>query len=252
MDHLLAYLVPCVLLFFSGTRGSDASGQEFLENILRFFGENQTISTQNLEELLLLISERRSETVTEGNPLENQKCPSAEQILSIFDLSNVSGLTVGHLGRICPAVLTQVLLPSCPFTAPKALTPVDYTVWGYGFLAVTVINLASLLGLLLLPFTKKPYFPKVLTYFIGLAIGTLFSNAVLQLIQRTAVTSASGDITCMPSILVLVLILFGCGSDSVLPITPQALGFDPKADNYVAKAGEYSEAFTPFSSWRRS
>lgn len=58
------------------------------------------------------------------------------------------------------------------------------TVWGYGFLAVTVINLASLLGLFLIPFTKKPYFPKVLTYFIGLAIGTLFSNAVLQLIPE--------------------------------------------------------------------
>lgn len=201
MDHL-AYLVPCVLLFFSGSQSLDASGrdgQEFLENILRFFGENQTISTQNLEELLLLISERRSDSVTEENPLENQKCPSAEQILSSFGLSNISALTVEHLGRICPAVLTQVLLPSCPFIAPKALTPVDYTVWGYGFLAVTVINLASLLGLLLLPFTKKPYFPKVLTYFIGLAIGTLFSNAVLQLI-------------------------------------PEALGFDPKADNYVAKA----------------
>ncbi|KAM6961247.1 metal cation symporter ZIP8 [Aplochiton taeniatus] len=73
------------------------------------------------------------------------------------------------------------------------------SVWGYGFLAVTIINLASLLGLLLIPFTRKPYFPKVLTYFIGLAIGTLFSNAVLQLI-------------------------------------PEALGFDPKADNYVLKA----------------
>ena len=58
------------------------------------------------------------------------------------------------------------------------------TVWGYGFLAVTVINLASLLGLLLIPFTKKSYFPKILTYFIGLAIGTLFSNAVLQLIPE--------------------------------------------------------------------
>lgn len=58
------------------------------------------------------------------------------------------------------------------------------TVWGYGFLAVTLINLASLLGLLLIPFIKKSYFPKVLTYFTGLAIGTLFSNAVLQLIPE--------------------------------------------------------------------
>lgn len=57
-------------------------------------------------------------------------------------------------------------------------------VWGYGFLAVTVINLAALVGLFLVPLTKKSYFPKVLTYFIGLAIGTLFSNAVLQLIPE--------------------------------------------------------------------
>lgn len=61
---------------------------------------------------------------------------------------------------------------------------VSWAVWGYGFLAVTLINLAALLGLLLVPFTDKPYFPKVLTYFIGLAIGTLFSNAVLQLIPE--------------------------------------------------------------------
>ncbi|XP_041667886.1 metal cation symporter ZIP8-like isoform X1 [Cheilinus undulatus] len=191
-----------LLLFISKCQSlnvTDQSGHVFLENILRFYGENQSISTENLENLLLLISERRSGSVTEENPLGNQACQSAQEILSHFGFSNVTELTVGHLGRICPAVLTQVLLPSCPFTATDPELTLDYTVWGYGFLAVTVINLASLLGLLLIPFTKKSYFPKVLTYFIGLAIGTLFSNAVLQLI-------------------------------------PEALGFDPKADNYVANA----------------
>lgn len=174
-------------------------GQDYLENIIVFFGQNDTISTKNLEELLLLISARRVESISEDNPLADQECPSAGQILSQLGLANLSQLSVGHLERLCPAVLTQVLLPSCPYAVPEPLPPVDYSVWGYGFLAVTVINLASLLGLFLLPFTKKSYFPKVLTYFIGLAIGTLFSNAVLQLI-------------------------------------PEALGFDPKADNYVEKA----------------
>ncbi|XP_039994150.1 metal cation symporter ZIP8 [Xiphias gladius] len=195
-------LIACVVAFVTTSRSMEASdrdGEGFLENILHYYGENKSISAENLEDLLLLISSRRSESVPGESPLANQECPSAEQILSHFGFSNVSQLTVGHLGRICPAVLTQVLLPSCPYTATKSLLPVDTTVWGYGFLAVTVINLASLLGLLLIPFTKKPYFPKVLTYFIGLAIGTLFSNAVLQLI-------------------------------------PEALGFDPKADNYLANA----------------
>ncbi|XP_061599051.1 metal cation symporter ZIP8 [Cololabis saira] len=191
-----------VLAFVATTHSVKAinrDGHEFLENILHFYGENKTISTENLEDLLLLISAKRSPLISEENPLGNKECPSAEQILSHFGFSNVTDLTVGHLGRICPAVLTQVLLPSCPYINPKTLPPLDYSVWGYGFLSVTIINLASLLGLLLIPFTKKSYFPKVLTYFIGLAIGTLFSNAVLQLI-------------------------------------PEALGFDPKTDNYVANA----------------
>ncbi|RVE56872.1 hypothetical protein OJAV_G00210570 [Oryzias javanicus] len=196
----LQLLLSCALaLAAQSARAGVRDGPEFLENILQFFGQNDSISTENLENLLLLVSARRSEVISEENPLEDQECPSAQQILSHFNFTNVTELTVEHLGRICPAVLTQVLLPSCPYTAPPPLPPLDYSVWGYGFLAVTVINLASLLGLLLIPFTKKSYFPKVLSYFIGLAIGTLFSNAVLQLI-------------------------------------PEALGFDPKADSYVPNA----------------
>uniref|UniRef100_UPI003AAE6FDD metal cation symporter ZIP8 n=1 Tax=Centroberyx gerrardi TaxID=166262 RepID=UPI003AAE6FDD len=194
--------LACAVVLISKSQSinvDERDGQGFLENILRYYGENKSISTENLGNLVLLISARRPELIAEENPLENLECPSVGQILSHYGFSNVSQLTVGHLERICPAVLTQVLLPSCPYAAPSALQPVDYTVWGYGFLAVTVINLSSLLGLLLIPFTKKPYFPKVLTYFIGLAIGTLFSNAVLQLI-------------------------------------PEALGFDPKTDNYVMNA----------------
>uniref|UniRef100_H3CYW7 Solute carrier family 39 member 8 n=1 Tax=Tetraodon nigroviridis TaxID=99883 RepID=H3CYW7_TETNG len=127
------------------------------------------------------------------------QCPLTGQLLSFLGFSSVSQLTVEHLERICSGVLTQLLPPSCLNASSASLPPVHYSVWGYGFLAVTMINLASLLGLFLIPFTKKPYFPKVLTYFIGLAIGTLFSNAVLQLI-------------------------------------PEALGFDPDTDNYVANA----------------
>ncbi|XP_056282363.1 metal cation symporter ZIP8 [Pseudoliparis swirei] len=198
----LTCFIACVLVCIPKSlskKVTGADGQVFLEDILTYYGQNQSISIDNLDNLLLVLSDKKSQAIIEGNPLASQECPSAEQILSHFGLSNVSQLTVGHLGRICPAVLTQVLLPSCPYIDSKAPQPLDYSVWGYGFLAVTVINLASLLGLFMIPFTKKPYFPKMLTYFIGLAIGTLFSNAVLQLI-------------------------------------PEALGFDPKRDNYVANA----------------
>lgn len=116
------------------------------------------------------------------------------------------------------------------------------TVWGYGFLAVTVINLASLLGLFLIPFTKKSYFPKVLTYFIGLAIGTLFSNAVLQLIPE--VCSRWRGLN---------------GANIYVPLT---LTFSrsfrrpwvliPKRTTMWRRRLEYLEGFTCCSSWRRS
>ncbi|MEQ2212112.1 hypothetical protein XENOCAPTIV_025412 [Xenoophorus captivus] len=157
------WLTACVLAFSAVThtvKVTERNGLGFLENVLHYYGENKSITTEKLEDLLLLISTRRSDNVTE--------------------------LTVEHLEEICPAVLTQVLLPSCPYVGPITVPAVDYSVWGYGFLAVTIINLASLLGLLLIPFTKKSYFPKVLSYFIGLAIGTLFSNAVLQLIPEVS------------------------------------------------------------------
>ncbi|XP_062378956.1 metal cation symporter ZIP8 [Sardina pilchardus] len=169
-------------------------------DLLRFYGENESLSTDNMNNFLHLITTRRSPSVdSEDNPLKNSECKSPNELLVWHGLGNVTELTLSQLEVMCPAFLTQVLFPACPYVTPGDIKPPASHVWGYGFLSVTLINLAALLGLLLVPFTKKPYFPKVLTYFIGLAIGTLFSNAVLQLI-------------------------------------PEALGFDPKSDNYILKA----------------
>ncbi|XP_026079967.1 zinc transporter ZIP8 [Carassius auratus] len=175
--------------------------ESLIQNVLRFYGESGSLSTGNLENFLRLITSRRAPSVdADANPLKNTECSSLSELLSAFGLSNASAVSPSDLEMMCPAILNQVLLPSCPYSSlsnhnDSSSLP-DHKVWGYGFLAVTVINLAALLGLFLVPLTKKTYFPKVLTYFIGLAIGTLFSNAVLQLI-------------------------------------PEALGLDPKDDNYV-------------------
>ncbi|KAK7148761.1 hypothetical protein R3I93_012946 [Phoxinus phoxinus] len=175
--------------------------ESFLRNVLRFYSEENSLSTGNLENFLHLITSRRAESVdADTNPLKNTECSSLSELLSVFGLGNASVVSLNDLEMMCPAILNQVLLPACPYTFPSNLNEStslpDHKVWGYGFLAVTVINLAALMGLFLVPLTKKTYFPKVLTYFIGLAIGTLFSNAVLQLM-------------------------------------PEALGLDPRDDNYV-------------------
>ncbi|XP_036445546.1 metal cation symporter ZIP8 [Colossoma macropomum] len=192
MGHL-SRLLPAVLGGLLVSASAEQSA--FLGDILAVYGQDGLLDHNGFNSLL--------ETFAQENRGENQpvqaQCVSGEEILTHYGLSNLTHLNQDHLRTICPALLNQALLPSCTPLAVKPRKHIEGHVWGYGFLAVTIINLFSLLGLVLIPATKKPYFPKILTYFIGLAIGTLFCNAALQLI-------------------------------------PEALGFDPKTDNYISKA----------------
>lgn len=70
-------------------------------------------------------------------------------------------------------------------TSPLCLSRLLSTsVWGYGFLCVTLISLCSLAGASVVPFMKKTFYKRLLLYFIALAIGTLYSNALFQLIPE--------------------------------------------------------------------
>lgn len=71
---------------------------------------------------------------------------------------------------------------SCPGLGLGLALPT--AVWGYGLLCVTVISLCSLMGASVVPFMKKTFYKRLLLYFIALAIGTLYSNALFQLIPE--------------------------------------------------------------------
>ncbi|CAM5177649.1 unnamed protein product [Eretmochelys imbricata] len=90
-------------------------------------------------------------------------------------------------GLPCPAVSRAAGV--WPFPPPNslgnpALISSCSAVWGFGFLSVSLINLASLLGVFIVPCTNKAFFRRVLTYFIALSIGTLFSNTLFQMIPE--------------------------------------------------------------------
>ncbi|TSK87391.1 Zinc transporter ZIP8 [Bagarius yarrelli] len=199
--HDFPTLLTAVFLGFFLSKASGFRAEtlpdDFLQDILLVYGQDRLLDINGFNTLLETVSQRRPAALDTLSA--HAQCGSAEEILALYGLRNQTYLDKGHLRTICPAILNRALLPPCPLKENVPDIHIGSHVWGYGFLAVTIINLASLLGLALIPFTKKPYFPKVLTYFIGLAIGTLFSNSVLQLI-------------------------------------PEALGFDPKADNYILKA----------------
>nr|XP_030145587.3 metal cation symporter ZIP14 isoform X1 [Taeniopygia guttata] len=106
---------------------------------------------------------------------------------------------------LCPVAVDS--FPAHPHAdlVPSPVSPVApgvglaLPVWGYGFLCVSVISLCSLVGASVVPFMKKTFYKRLLLYFIALAIGTLYSNALFQLI-------------------------------------PEAFGFNPQEDYYVSKS----------------
>ncbi|NXS10253.1 S39A8 protein, partial [Neodrepanis coruscans] len=179
-----------------------AAVTSFADDVLRVFGANHSLSAGQLSVLLQQLG--AAPALGSALPLDHlhhNQCLTSEEIFSLHGIPNSSHISNSSFSTICPAVLQQLIFHPCDHQENfvDASKPHSFQVWGFGFLAVTIINLASLLGLILTPLLKKSYFPKVLTYFVGLAIGTLFSNAIFQLI-------------------------------------PEAFGFDPKVDNYVEKA----------------
>lgn len=71
-----------------------------------------------------------------------------------------------------------------PHLHPFFALSLRWSVWGYGILCVTLISLCSLVGASVVPFMKKTFYKRLLLYFIALAIGTLYSNALFQLIPE--------------------------------------------------------------------
>ena len=60
--------------------------------------------------------------------------------------------------------------------------PSQSSVWGYGILCVTIISLMSVMGVSFMPLMSKPFYDKLLTTLIGLAIGSLSGSALFHLI----------------------------------------------------------------------
>ena len=58
------------------------------------------------------------------------------------------------------------------------------TVWGYGFLAVTIISLTSLVGVATIPFFGKRMYKKILATLVALAVGTLAGDSLLHLMPH--------------------------------------------------------------------
>lgn len=159
------------------------------------YGKNDSLTLTQLKSLLdhLHVGVGRDNV---SQPKEEHRnlstCFSSGDLFASHNLSERSQIGRSEFQEFCPTILQQLESQTCTSENQKSEEsehteegkPSAIEVWGFGFLSVSLINLASLLGVLVLPCTEKAFFSRVLTYFIALSIGTLLSNALFQLIPE--------------------------------------------------------------------
>ncbi|GAB5570239.1 metal cation symporter ZIP14 isoform X1 [Prionailurus iriomotensis] len=246
------------------------SAASFLQDLLHRYGEGNSLTLQELKALLnhLDVGVGR-DNVTQ--PLQGQRnlstCFSSGDLFAAHNFSNQSRIGRREFQEFCPTILQQLDSRACSSenqeneedeqTEEGKPSAIEATVlWGFGFLSVSLINLASLLGVLVLPCTEKAFFSRVLTYFIALSIGTLLSNALFQLIPEVwgygllcvtviSLCSLMGA-SVVPFMkktfykrLLLYFIALAIGtlySNALFQLIPEAFGFNPLEDYYVSKS----------------
>lgn len=113
------------------------------------------------------------------------ECGIFAQLLQfVKENSSSDRISVESFQDVCPILLHQLEIGSCSMEVETTTKPTPLEVWGYGFLFVTIINLSSVFGAVLLPLMGKKFFNRLLIVLIGLAVGSLSSSAAFHLIPQ--------------------------------------------------------------------
>lgn len=114
-------------------------------------------------------------------------------VLNVEEMERLNGssrmVTVDDLVKVCPLLLYRIKEGGCQkqhedAKAVQGQQQSTLEVWGYGLLFVTVINVSSLLGVVLMPMMERKFYNRVLIVLIGLAVGSLSGSAVFHLIPQ--------------------------------------------------------------------
>ncbi|KAG9354731.1 hypothetical protein JZ751_001444 [Albula glossodonta] len=185
-----------LLLCLLGQAGGvgEPSPAHFLQDLLSRYGDNATISVPKLRELLARLKVGQAERGQERRTSKASvpTCLPADTLLAAHSLNEQSSLDSNALQEFCPTILQQLDIGDCGVenkkdpendSTPEA-GPSPAEVWGFSVLSVTLVSAFSLTGVFVVPCMKTRFMRRVLLYFIGLSIGTLFSTAVFQLLPE--------------------------------------------------------------------
>ncbi|XP_078381145.1 metal cation symporter ZIP14-like [Oculina patagonica] len=115
-------------------------------------------------------------------------CYSLDDMLTVFGIDHSVGADMREFKELCPAFIQQSKSGACKTSEKTKDEPEENTVppaiWGYGFLAVTIISITSLVGVATIPFLGKSVYKKILAMLVALAVGSLAGDSLLHLLPH--------------------------------------------------------------------
>ncbi|XP_072105333.1 zinc transporter ZIP10-like isoform X1 [Mobula birostris] len=115
-------------------------------------------------------------------------CLNVSQLLVNFGMSTIHEITPKQFSYICPALLYQIESRVCihhhDSLEIQQNGKLSKSVWLWGFLAITLISLMSLVAIAIIPFLSRSFYKALLPFLVALAVGTLSADALLHLIPH--------------------------------------------------------------------
>ncbi|XP_048580528.1 metal cation symporter ZIP14 isoform X2 [Nematostella vectensis] len=149
-----------------------------------------------MEKLLNGLQIGYKRTSANGGQGDN-KCFSTSSLLAVYGL-NETLVNETTFARVCPAVVQQVSNQACHRVGGEkrddhVFKEPELKAWGYGFLATTIVNIAPLIGVTVVPFMSVAVYKTVLLFMVSLAVGVLCGGSVFHLIPMTYGLSSHSD-----------------------------------------------------------
>ncbi|XP_020601776.1 zinc transporter ZIP14-like [Orbicella faveolata] len=192
------------------------AAKSFVDSLFAEYGTNKSMSLRQFSSLMkeLKIGFITSEAKTKaGSGKENgvknghSECYPAKVLFESFSVDS-NGLNPEKFEKICPALVEQIESKAClvekEVEEEEDTTQSKSQAWGFGFLSVTIISCASLLGAFVVPFMNQSFYKILLLFMVSLAVGVLSGSGVFHLIPHSFGFGLDGDMSYLWKCLVIV------------------------------------------------
>ncbi|XP_046552426.1 metal cation symporter ZIP14-like [Haliotis rubra] len=209
---LLLLLSLCMDTCCNQSHGTTQLNTLFLQSVFRDMDKNGTLSYDQLDSFVTEESQayshpdpRTTPTLEKESSEKNNscvaidnattlmkcmahKCLTLSNVLELYGFQSTPTFNMTSIQAISPGLLYMITqscssIPGSPDMEHTG-TNTPLAVWGYGILFVTLINLCSLVGVIVLPFMKMAIYKQILIFMVALAVGALAGSGLLFLIPE--------------------------------------------------------------------